>query len=207
MVPPATWCRLRPRDFDWGWPLTQPKDRGGLARLTSGCWSSSTRAYGFAVASVPLLKFPPAQRLRAGLLSSCCSCCPRAVGVRTARQRWNQQLSGLWTGSSLEPGPSGYPFALLRIDPDSPFPITSLGKRREGVSMPWYRLYVRDREGHFSAVREFEADDEAQAISRADRLSSGLTCELWHDQNLLRRWDEQPDGDAFGAARRRLDGS
>jgi hypothetical protein len=56
--------------------------------------------------------------------------------------------------------------------------------------MPWYRLYVRDREGHFSAVRELEADNEAQAICRADRLSSGLSCELWHDQTLLHRWRE-----------------
>ena len=55
--------------------------------------------------------------------------------------------------------------------------------------MPWYRLYVRDREGHFSGVREFEADDEAQAISRVDRMCHGLTCELWHDETLLRRWD------------------
>lgn len=69
--------------------------------------------------------------------------------------------------------------------------------------MPWYRLYVRDLEGHFSAVREFEADDEAQAISRAERLSSGLSCELWHDENLLRRWEEQQDDDLFGAAQRR----
>ena len=56
--------------------------------------------------------------------------------------------------------------------------------------MPWYRLYVRDREGHFSGVRELEADNEAQAIRRADRLSLGLSCELWHDQTLLHRWTE-----------------
>jgi hypothetical protein len=61
--------------------------------------------------------------------------------------------------------------------------------------MSWYRLYVRDRDGHFSAVREIEADDDAQAISRADRMSQGLSCELWHDETLIRRWDEEEAGD------------
>jgi len=57
--------------------------------------------------------------------------------------------------------------------------------------MPWYRLYVRDREGHFSGVREFEASSEAQAIYRVDRSCHGLACELWHDQTMVGRWDEE----------------
>lgn len=64
--------------------------------------------------------------------------------------------------------------------------------------MAWYRLYVRGGNGHFSGVREFEADSEAQAINRIDRFCSGLTCELWHDQTLLRRWDAQQLDDPFG---------
>lgn len=63
--------------------------------------------------------------------------------------------------------------------------------------MPWYRLYVRDREGHFSAVREFEACDEAQAISRVDRTCHGLACELWLDQTMVGRWDEEQTDNLF----------
>ena len=69
--------------------------------------------------------------------------------------------------------------------------------------MPWYRLYVRDRVGHFGGVREFEAPNEAQAIQRVERKCQGITCELWHDQTLLRRWDGvQPDHPVDGAMRR-----
>jgi len=55
--------------------------------------------------------------------------------------------------------------------------------------MSLYRLYFRDREGHFSAVREIEAYDAAQAIGRADRICDGGTCELWQENRLLKRWD------------------
>jgi hypothetical protein len=53
----------------------------------------------------------------------------------------------------------------------------------------WYRLYVRDRVGHFGGVREFEALDEAQAIQRVERMCEGMTCELWQEQRLLRQWN------------------
>ena len=55
--------------------------------------------------------------------------------------------------------------------------------------MSFYRLYFRDREGHFSGVREFEAYDEAQAIGRADRICRGDRRELWREEKLLKRWD------------------
>ena len=55
--------------------------------------------------------------------------------------------------------------------------------------MSFYRLYFRDRKGHFSGVREIEAFDEAQAIGRADRLCHGERCELWRESRLLKRWD------------------
>ena len=55
--------------------------------------------------------------------------------------------------------------------------------------MSFYRLYFRDREGHFSGVREIEAYDEAQAIGRVDRICHGERCELWQENRLLKRWD------------------
>ena len=69
--------------------------------------------------------------------------------------------------------------------------------------MPWYRLYVRNRDGHFGGVREFEALDEAQAIHRIDRTCHGLTCELWHDETLIRRWDGDQLDDPFAGTLRR----
>jgi hypothetical protein len=55
--------------------------------------------------------------------------------------------------------------------------------------MSFYRLYFRDSEGHFSGVREIEANDLAQAIGRADRLCRGERCELWLENKLLKRWE------------------
>ena len=57
-----------------------------------------------------------------------------------------------------------------------------------GVS--YYRLYFRDREGHFYGVRQFEAGSDVQAISRADRMARGFQRELWWRDNLLRKWDD-----------------
>ena len=37
--------------------------------------------------------------------------------------------------------------------------------------MSYYRLYFRDREGHFSGCRQFQAPSDAQAIGRADRMT------------------------------------
>jgi hypothetical protein len=54
-----------------------------------------------------------------------------------------------------------------------------------------YRLYFRDREGHFYGVRHFEAQDETQAIGRADRMARGFNRELWWENSLLRRWGDE----------------
>ena len=56
--------------------------------------------------------------------------------------------------------------------------------------MSFYRLYFRDREGHFYGVRQFEARDEVQAIRRAGRMCQGFSRDLWWQDSLLRRWDE-----------------
>ena len=55
----------------------------------------------------------------------------------------------------------------------------------------FFRLYFRDREGHFSGVRHFEAQDEAQAIGRADRMARGFRRELWWENSPLRRWVDE----------------
>ena len=55
--------------------------------------------------------------------------------------------------------------------------------------MSSYRLYFRDRDGHFSGCRQFEAPNDVRAISRADRMARGFNRELWWESRLLRRWD------------------
>ena len=60
--------------------------------------------------------------------------------------------------------------------------------------MSYYRLYFRDREGHFYGVRSFEACSDVQAIGRADRMARGFTRELWGEDSLLRRWDDAGGG-------------
>jgi len=53
-----------------------------------------------------------------------------------------------------------------------------------------YRLYFRDREGHFSGCRQFEAGSDVQAVGRADRMCRGFSRELWWENRLLGRWDD-----------------
>jgi hypothetical protein len=55
----------------------------------------------------------------------------------------------------------------------------------------FYRLYCRDRDGHFSGVIDFEARNEAQALRMADRMCWREKRELWHDSSLLMHWDGQ----------------
>ena len=60
--------------------------------------------------------------------------------------------------------------------------------------MALYRLYFCNPEGHFSGMREIEAHSDRQAIHMADIVCRGQSCELWHDQTILRRWSgEQAD--------------
>jgi hypothetical protein len=53
-----------------------------------------------------------------------------------------------------------------------------------------YRLYFRDRDGHFSGCRQLEALSDVQATSRADRMARGFSRELWWESRLFRRWDD-----------------
>ena len=56
--------------------------------------------------------------------------------------------------------------------------------------MSSYRLYFRDRDGHFSGCRQFEAPSDVRAISRADRMARGFNRELWWESRLLRQWGD-----------------
>ena len=75
------------------------------------------------------------------------------------------------------------------VDPDSSRSIIRLGRRRR-CGMSYYRLYFRDREGHFCGCRQFEADSDLQAVGRADRMCRGCSRELWCEDSLLKRWDD-----------------
>ena len=56
--------------------------------------------------------------------------------------------------------------------------------------MLYYRLYYFDRfSGHIDHFREFEAEDDASAISVAERWFDGCLMELWNRERRLRRWD------------------
>lgn len=55
--------------------------------------------------------------------------------------------------------------------------------------MSFYRVYFMDRAGHIFGMRSLEADDEAQALGRAERMAPGETRELWRLNTMLKRWD------------------
>jgi hypothetical protein len=54
----------------------------------------------------------------------------------------------------------------------------------------FYRLYFRDRDGHFYGVRQFDARNDAQAIERAGRMARGFSRELWLESRFLKRWGD-----------------
>lgn len=56
--------------------------------------------------------------------------------------------------------------------------------------MSQYRLYFMDRfSGHIDHVREFEAADDAGAITTANDWHQGAPMELWSRHHKLKRWD------------------
>ena len=61
---------------------------------------------------------------------------------------------------------------------------------RGGVAdMIYYRLYFFDGfSGHIDHFREFEAADDAAAITIAEGWSDGRVMELWNRERRLRRW-------------------
>lgn len=56
--------------------------------------------------------------------------------------------------------------------------------------MLYYRLYYFERfGGHIDHFREFEAENDAAAISLAERWSDGQAMELWNRERRLKRWE------------------
>lgn len=56
--------------------------------------------------------------------------------------------------------------------------------------MRYYRLYFFDgHTGHIDHFREFEAEEDAQAVAIAEGWSGGEVMELWNRQRRLKRWD------------------
>ena len=65
--------------------------------------------------------------------------------------------------------------------------LGTLGGREMGL----YRLYSMDRfSGHIDHVREFEAEDDAGAISAAQDWHDGAPMELWSRHHKLKRWSD-----------------
>jgi hypothetical protein len=60
-----------------------------------------------------------------------------------------------------------------------------------------YRLYFMDRAGHFLGMRPVEADDEAQALARAERMGPCEVRELWDRKTMLKHWNGQAVRTAF----------
>ena len=55
--------------------------------------------------------------------------------------------------------------------------------------MRYYRLYFMDRfSGHIDHFREFEAEDDDAAITRAVCWCVDRPMELWNRERMLRRW-------------------
>ncbi len=57
--------------------------------------------------------------------------------------------------------------------------------------MRYYRLYFMDRfSGHIEHFREFEAEDDAGALTVAEGWREDRPMELWSRQRKLRRWED-----------------
>jgi hypothetical protein len=56
--------------------------------------------------------------------------------------------------------------------------------------MGYYRLYFMDpASGHIDHFREFEAENDDEALATAERWQIGQPMELWNLQRKLRHWD------------------
>ena len=48
-----------------------------------------------------------------------------------------------------------------------------------------YRLYCLDEEGKFKKAHDIEANDDAEAISKAECMQIEAKCELWQRNRLV----------------------
>jgi hypothetical protein len=56
--------------------------------------------------------------------------------------------------------------------------------------VPYYRLYFMDGfSGHIDHFREFEAVDDAAALSVAEQWREDRPMELWNRERKLKHWD------------------
>jgi hypothetical protein len=59
--------------------------------------------------------------------------------------------------------------------------------------MLYYRLYYFDRfSGHIDHFREFDAVDDAAALTLAERWGDARAMELWNRERRLKRWEGAP---------------
>lgn len=65
-----------------------------------------------------------------------------------------------------------------------------------GVSLPAYRLYQMDGDGHFSTAEWIEADDDDSALAAARAAKAPGHCELWQSDRLVGRIDPSDPSDA-----------
>jgi hypothetical protein len=62
--------------------------------------------------------------------------------------------------------------------------------------MRYYRLYFMDRfSGHIDHFREFEAEDDMDALAVAEGWREDRPMELWNGELKLRRWDPMVETD------------
>jgi hypothetical protein len=62
--------------------------------------------------------------------------------------------------------------------------------------MPYFRLYYFDRfSGHIDHFREFDAEDDANAIAVAERWNDGRAMELWNRERRLKQWENPRSAD------------
>jgi hypothetical protein len=62
--------------------------------------------------------------------------------------------------------------------------------------MRYYRLYFLDRfSGHIDHFREFEAEDDAAALTIAQGWREDQPMELWNRERKLKRWEASGDTD------------
>jgi hypothetical protein len=57
--------------------------------------------------------------------------------------------------------------------------------------MLYYRLYFIDRSsGHIDHFREFEAEDDKDAVVLAEEWATGSPMELWNRDRRLKQWGD-----------------
>ena len=57
----------------------------------------------------------------------------------------------------------------------------------------YYRLYFMDRfSGHIDHFRDFEAEDDKEAVAIAEGCRATQPMGLWNRERKLKHWDDEP---------------